>query len=172
MHKNIKIKTEFYACKMHDKINQLYDNKYPYRHHLTMVVVFAEKFIHLIPKKDRDTVIAGCWAHDLIEDAGVSYNDVLKHTNEIVAEYSYALSNEKGRTRKERANDNYYKGIKDYKHATYIKLCDRIANVSYGKERGSNQFNMYKKEQPNFKEKLFDERYKEVWDYLDNLLKN
>lgn len=170
MEKNIKIKTEIYACKMHTKVNQEYD-KMPYRFHLRSVVSFAEKFINLIPKKDRDTVIAGCWAHDLIEDAQVSYNDVKKNTNEIVAEYAYALTNEKGRNRKERANDKYYNGIVEYKHASFIKLCDRIANVSYSKQHNEKMFKMYKKEYNNFKQKLHDGRWKEMWNYLEELFK-
>jgi len=170
MHKNIKIKTEFYACKIHDKTNQLYDNL-PYKHHLKMVCSVAEKFLHLIPKGDEDLVIAGCWAHDLLEDTEISYNDLRKHTNEIVAEYAYACTNEKGRTRAEKANITYYNGIKAFKHASFIKLCDRIANVEYGKKKRDNLFKMYKKEQTHFKEELYDGRWEEMWKYLDDLLK-
>lgn len=168
MSKNIKIKSEIYACKMHALSNHTYDI-HPYRHHLKMVVSIAEKFIHLIPEEDRNTVIGGCWAHDLIEDVGISYNDLKKNTNEIVAEYAYALTNEKGRNRAERANDKYYDEIKKYKHASYLKLCDRIANVTYSKEKGSDQYKMYKKEHLNFKAKLYDGRWKEMWEYLEKL---
>lgn len=169
-HRNIKDKTEFYACRMHGLINQMYDI-HPYTHHLRMVVEVAEKYIHLIPVKDRDTVLAGCWAHDLIEDAGVTYNDVLKYTNKVVAEYAYACTNDKGRNRAERANPGYYYGLRIYKHASFIKLCDRIANVSYGKERKNGMFIMYKREQEGFRKELYDERWDEMWEYLEDLLK-
>jgi len=122
-------------------------------------------------KKDRDTVIAGCWAHDLIEDAAVSYNDVLKNTNKIVAEYVYALTNEKGRNRAERANAKYYYDIRIYKHASFIKLCDRIANTEYSKTHNNGIFKMYIKEFPNFKDQLYDFRWDEMWSYLEELIK-
>jgi len=170
MHRNIKIKTEFYACKMHAAVNQSYD-VHPYRYHLRLVVAELERFIHLIPKADRDTVIAGGWAHDLIEDAGVTYHNVLKNTNKIVAEYSYALTNEKGRNRKERASSKYYYEIRIYKHASLIKLCDRIANISYSKNSGSRMFEMYKKEHDDFKRELCDGRWEEAWDYLEKIIK-
>lgn len=169
-HKNIKDKAEFYACKMHGVVHQMFDI-HPYRFHLRSVVDVAEEFIHLVPKPDRDTVYAGCWAHDLIEDAGVTYNDVKKNTNLIVAEYSYALTNDKGRNRAERANPGYYYGIRIYKHASFIKLCDRISNVRYSKSKGSRMFKMYKKEYESFRKELYDGRWEEMWATLDLLLK-
>lgn len=171
MHRNIRSKAELYATKMHAKINHMYD-VHPYRYHLKMVVTFAEEFIHLIPKEDQDTVIAGCWVHDAIEDAHASYNDVKNNTNETVAEYAYALTNEKGRTRKERANDKYYIGILEYRHASFVKICDRMANVTYSKSHNKKMFKMYKKEHEYFKTKLYDGRWDEMWDALENIFKN
>ena len=168
--KNIKYKAEWYACQMHNKVNQLFDNTHPYRIHLKLTVDEAEKFIHLIPVHDRDTVIAGCWVHDTIEDTGITYNDLLKHTNKIVAEYAYACTNDKGRNRAERANPGYYYGIRIYNHASFIKLCDRLANVRYGKNHKSGMLAMYKKEYPFFKEHLYDGRWDEMWKELENLL--
>lgn len=167
---NIKYKAEIYANRMHAAANHDYDI-YPYRYHLKMAVDVAGLFLHLIPKKDQDTVISGCWVHDVIEDARATYNDVLNHTNKIVAEYAYAVTNDKGRNRAERANPGYYYGIRIFKHASFIKLCDRIANVSYGKKHKSGMFNMYKKEQENFRKELYDGRWDEMWKYLENLLK-
>ena len=170
-HKNIKVKAEIYASKMHSASNHDYDI-HPYRYHLRMVVDFANKYIHLIPKKDRDTVIAGCWVHDTIEDARATYHDVLKNTNKVVAEYAYALTNEKGRNRAERASSSYYYGIRIYKHASFIKLCDRLANVTYSKKKKSGMFKGYKKEYANFKNELYDERWIEIWKDLEELLNN
>jgi len=169
--KNIKYKAEWYASQMHTKINQLYNNL-PYRVHLKLTVEEAEKFIYLIPVHDRDTVIAGCWVHDLIEDTGVTYNDVLTHTNKIVAEYAYACTNDKGRNRAERANPGYYYGLRIYKHASFIKLCDRLANVRYGKEHKSGMLTMYKREYAHFREHLYDGRWDEMWAELEKLLEN
>jgi hypothetical protein len=49
----------------------------------------------------------------------------------MAAEIVYALTNEKGRTRHERAGEKYYKGIRETPYAPFVKLCDRLANVTY-----------------------------------------
>jgi (p)ppGpp synthase/HD superfamily hydrolase len=157
-------KVRDYAIKCHSDRNQKYCDDLPYSLHLQMAVNVGESFIGLIPVIEQDDVIAGIWCHDLIEDTGQTYNDVLKNTNETVAEYAFALTNEKGRNRKERANDKYYTGIKEYKHATFIKLCDRIANMNFSRSREDQKmFKMYKKEMPEFKEKLYDGRFDGLW---------
>lgn len=159
-----------YAKKCHSDRNQFYHDK-PYMYHLQMVVKIAEKFIHLIPEEDREDVIAGCWVHDVIEDTGQTYNDVKKATNEVIAEYAYALTNEKGRTRKDRANAKYYIGIRDYKHATFIKLCDRYANMFYSCQTGHSMFKKYVEEMVDFYQYLYDGRYEELWEALHELAK-
>lgn len=158
-----------YAIRRHREVNHHYDALHSYAFHLQMAVDAALKFIHLIPESEREEVIAGCWVHDIIEDARETYNNVKQATNETVAEYAYALTNEKGKNRKERANKKYYDGIKAYKHATFIKLCDRIANVTFSKENSYSRFNMYKKEHKEFKHMLYDGRYDEMWNYLKKL---
>jgi (p)ppGpp synthase/HD superfamily hydrolase len=158
-----------YAYKAHSDTNHLYDKKFPYSFHLGMVEDVAIKFIHLIPFEDRDDVIAGCIVHDVMEDARQRFNDVKRSTTETIAGYSYALQNEKGKTRPERANEKYYKGIRAYKHATFVKLCDRFANAKYSKENGSSMFKTYLREMPEFKTHLFDGRYKDLWDELEKL---
>lgn len=123
-------KARDFAIKNHEETNHLYDGK-PYSFHLEMVVGFALKYIHLIPEGYRHIVIAAIWLHDTIEDCRLTYNDVKKATNYQVAEIVYALSNEKGKTRAERANSKYYKGIRDIIFAVFGKLCDRLGNGKY-----------------------------------------
>lgn len=160
-----------YAIRRHAEVNHRYDAIHTYAFHLTMVAEVADKFIHLIPEEARADVKGGCWVHDIIEDARETYNNVKKATNEIIAEYAYRCTNEKGRTRKDRANEKYYECIRTYKYTTFIKLCDRIANVSFAKESKSSMLDMYCKEYKNFKNQLYDRRFKEMWDYLEKLLK-
>ncbi|WP_298512720.1 phosphohydrolase [uncultured Kordia sp.] len=162
-------KARLYASEKHRDANHMYD-QYPYEFHLQMVVNAAEQFLHLIPQEAQHNVLAGCWVHDVIEDARETYNDVKKALNEDVAELAYALTNDKGRTRKERAGDKYYAGIRNTPYATFIKLCDRIANVTHSKNTGSRMLNVYRKENPAFIEKLYDEKYVEVILYLEKLL--
>jgi (p)ppGpp synthase/HD superfamily hydrolase len=98
------------------------------------------------------------FGHDLIEDTRTSYNNVKDNLDEFgsssVADIIYALSNEKGKTRKERANDKYYQGIRETPGAVFVKLCDRIANVQYSKMTKSRMFEMYKNENDNFMKQL------------------
>jgi (p)ppGpp synthase/HD superfamily hydrolase len=160
-----------YAIKCHTETNHLYNGK-SYRVHLEMVVNVAEQYLHLIPEEYRDEVQAACWVHDVIEDCRQTYNDVKAATNDHVAELAYALTNEKGRNRKERANHKYYEGIITTRFARFIKCCDRIANVSYSKESGSSMFKMYQKENREFVIYMHHKDYDELFAHLNNICSN
>lgn len=109
--------------------------------------------------------------HDSIEDARMTYNDVkkfcdeniktrsiydfekqvsLKIDGEIVADIVYALTNEKGKNRKERANEKYYNGIRENKYAIIVKICDRLANMTYSCLMGSKMASVYESELESF----------------------
>ena len=149
-----------WILKQHKDTNHMYDTYLPYEFHLRMVSNVAQEFIKYVPNLNdgetsfRDDVILAAWGHDLIEDTRTSYNDVKEVLGHTPAEIIYAVSNEKGKTRKERANDKYYQGIRSTPGAVFVKLCDRIANVQYSKMSGSRMFEMYKKENSNFIEEL------------------
>lgn len=149
----LELKSRVYGMSCHEKVNHCYDG-YPYSFHLEMVYLFAKKYIHLLPEQDRENALCACWVHDVIEDARQTYNDVKKATNEDVAEIAFALTNEKGKTRKDRANDKYYEGVRDINAAVFVKICDRLANVKYSKDTGSKMFEAYKKERFEFKKHL------------------
>jgi (p)ppGpp synthase/HD superfamily hydrolase len=131
------------------------------------------------PNQDQVTLQDACliatWGHDLIEDCRVSYNDVKNHLGQEAADIIYAVTNEKGKNRSERANDKYYEGIRNTPGAVFVKLCDRIANVQYSKMTKSRMFEMYKKENENFITKLgLYEKYNNhpllpMFNYLNNL---
>lgn len=164
-------KAKTWAEKCHADTNHLYDGK-PYIYHLNMVAFYGHKFLHLIPFLEKDTVIAACFTHDVIEDARQTYNDVKKELGEKVAELVYALTNEKGRSRKERANEKYYIGIRDTPHATFVKLCDRMANIDYSKTSKSDMFEKYRKENEEFIAVLYKDEYREMFAYLRNFFKD
>lgn len=161
-------KVKEYAKKKHKNVNQKYDD-FDYEYHLNMVYEVAKKFIHLIEKEEQENVLSACWVHDIIEDARETYNDVKNETNETIAELAYALTNEKGRTRKDRANDTYYKGIRETKNASFIKMCDRIANVQYSKSTGSRMFDVYRKENENFVSKIYVPGCEEMILFLNSI---
>jgi (p)ppGpp synthase/HD superfamily hydrolase len=141
----------------HKNTNHWYDQYLPYEFHLRMVVQAANDYLHLYEANcegDVDSciedILLACWGHDLIEDTRTSYNDVEKVLGRVTANIVYAVTNEKGKNRKERANKKYYDGIRKTEGAVFVKLCDRIANVQYSKMTKSSMFDKYKQENNHF----------------------
>lgn len=185
--------TEFqkYCIKCHADTNHMYDEELPYSFHLRMVgdIAFQYKEIweKVVPVFVTYKEAMNCaYGHDLIEDTRQTYNDVLSNlpydteVNKFIANIIYAVTNEKGKNREERANDKYYELIRNTPGAVFIKLCDRIANVKYGKMMGSSMFFKYKKENSSFmislglKDKLggyLEDVYIPMINELENLLK-
>lgn len=159
-----------WCIEQHRNTNHMYDVYLPYEFHLRMVSQAANDFKHLLDDKYdyfsgqeeghmcrddnfislRTACLRAVWGHDLIEDCRVSYNDAKTHLGQAAADIVYAVSNEKGKTRSERANDKYYEGIRNTPGAVFVKLCDRIANAQYSKMTKSRMFEMYKKENDHF----------------------
>ena len=130
------------AHDLHDSVNQKYGKDKPYGFHLDMAARGFFEYGHLVLDREEDIlpVCFGLWYHDSMEDARLTYNDVRKtakslgldeRQEELGAEIVYALTNEKGRNRKERANDKYYEGIRRTPYAPFAKLADRLANLRY-----------------------------------------
>lgn len=166
----LSIKGMFYAKECHRNTNHLY-NGHPYEVHLKMVNDVGLRFQHLLPQKEMviETVFAAIWAHDVIEDCRQTYNDVKLALGSEVADIVYALTNEKGKSRKERANDKYYTGINETPYANFVKLCDRIANFEYSLDTKSKMAEMYAKEMEQFSNRLWCSNLKEMFDYLGTL---
>lgn len=159
-----------YASSRHAQVNHHYDDK-PYAFHLEMVASFASRYIGEYAPDRQARILAACWCHDLIEDARETYNDVKAVVGPEVAELAYALTNEKGRNRAERANDRYYAGIRETQDATLVKVCDRLANLQYSIDTGSRLAGIYAKEYPNFRQKLYQpNQYAAAWADLEALV--
>lgn len=139
------------AFRLHDMVNQKYDRVLPYGFHLKMVASYVSRYGYYVADNELDILVlyASAYLHDTIEDARMSYNDVHRFLAdyvgenplfsaevasqlcELVPEIVYALTNEKGRSRNERANELYYKGIRETRLASFVKMCDRLANIRY-----------------------------------------
>lgn len=161
-----------YAINAHHQTNHLYDGK-PYSVHLALVTAYAQKYISKIPEPQQENVINACWLHDTIEDTRNTYNDILAISNETVANIVYAVTNEKGKNRGERANEKYYKGIISVPFARFVKLCDRLANVKYSVDTNSRMKEVYRKENDHFIKSLFNEdtfNYEDMLSELQGLL--
>lgn len=137
-----------FAIDAHTSTNHLYDG-HPYSVHLAMVSYYASRYFKGT-EEEKLVVFSSCWLHDTIEDCRLTYNDVKAVAGEEVAEIVYALTNDKGRNRGDRAGDSYYKGIRETKWATFVKLCDRLANVKYGIDTKSKMVDTYRKENKKF----------------------
>lgn len=157
------------AIKSHNDTNHTYDDV-PYSVHLALAAHYAEHYIMLLPEEVRENVLSAVWLHDTIEDCRLTYNDLKNVVGEEVAQLVYAVTNEKGRTRAERANDVYYKGICETSYAVYVKLCDRLANVQY-----ANVFNnvrmreIYRSENEHFLQRLQGDCLDLCWPMVENL---
>lgn len=163
-----------WIIKQHKDTNHMYGDYLPYEFHLRMTVSVCNRFLHHLEPVAKDDVIIACYGHDLIEDARVTYNDVKNVLGYRAAELIYAMTNEKGKNRKERANEKYYQGLREIKYGVFVKLCDRIANVEYSKMIGSGMFELYQKENENFMKELGynqNSYYKDMFKHLETILK-
>lgn len=152
------------AHELHASVNQTYDGDKPYGFHLDMVAATVFEYGHLVCDDEKDLLplLFGAYFHDSIEDARLTYNDVTKQALRwmdeqqalTAAEIVYALTNDKGRTRAERAGERYYQGIRETPYAPFVKLADRRANITYScqghGEANAHMREVYKKELPHF----------------------
>ena len=153
------------AHELHQSVNETYGDDLPYGFHLDMVVEGVVCYGHLVCACEEDVLpmFFGAYYHDSIEDARLSYNDVIRTARKwmteeqalMAAEIVYALTNDKGRTRDERAGEKYYKGIRETPYAPFMKLCDRLANVTYScsidsGRKGDRMREVYKGEMGKF----------------------
>ena len=178
------LKTQKYFYELHDIIcNQKYNKTLPYSFHLEMVVHMAQRFKACLPnryEKSRplnsfsdttiwDEIITGCLGHDSIEDARITYNDLVEKFGDIAAEIIYCCTEVRGHNRDERHSVEYYEYLAKNELAIYVKLCDICANVTFSVLSNSSIYSKYKKEHEKTKQYLYKEQYKPIFDYLDKL---
>ncbi|MGN0222342.1 MAG: hypothetical protein ACI4BA_09550 [Prevotella sp.] len=179
------------AHDLHERVNQTYDKVHPYGFHLDMVASAVKKYGYAVCDSEEDVVplFFGAFYHDSMEDARLTYNDVKRLAEQwmdgghalMAAEMVYALTNEKGRTRAERANAKYYQGIRDTAYAPFLKLADRHANITYSCSHSNEANNymrmVYQSEWPHFLQSIrsdkTDVRYalpKEMIDEIEEMI--
>jgi hypothetical protein len=156
------------ANELHRSVNQSYGEGLPYSYHLDMVVNNVREFGHMVCASENDVLplMFGGYFHDSIEDARLTYNDVMHEARMLMTveqalmgtEIVYALTNDKGRTRAERAGEKYYKGIRETLYAPFVKMCDRMANITFtcsNLDSNNNRMKLvYKEEVPHFLEAI------------------
>ncbi|GEM_PF-6005174 len=113
--------------------------------------------------------------HDMIEDCGWTYNDIVEFVNstigsswgdpKVIADICYALTDEKGRNRKERKPDKLYDEMAIERDYIVGKNADRIVN----RER-AGKASLYNKEYPEYRAKLYTKGHCDnMWTYMDEL---
>lgn len=126
--------------------------------------------VSLVSAKTNDPdVIAAAWLHDVVEDTGVSIDQIRQMYGDRVAQIVWAVTDEQGANRIERKEKTLPK-IAQNADAALIKLADRVANVtaSQGDER---RLAMYRKEQPAFQAALQGVApYEDMWATLASVL--
>ena len=153
------------AGEIHRKVNQTYGGYLPYEFHLRLTAANVTRYGYLldITAAELQTLYAAAYFHDSLEDARLTYHDLEKEFQQLneagcdihiyeAVEAVYALTNEKGRTREERADERYYEGIRNTRYASFLKMCDRLANLRYSTLFGVRQrmAEVYEKEFPHF----------------------
>lgn len=164
------VQIRYSAHSLHASVNQNYDQVHPYGYHLDMVAKLVQRYGYYVCSDEADVLplLFGAYYHDAIEDARRTYNDVLRTARQfmdeeqalLAAEIVYALTNDKGRTRAERAGERYYQGIRSTPYAPLVKLADRLANATYSFRHlnEKNDFSglnaqmkeVYRREMPHF----------------------
>ena len=163
----VNIAKEF-AISKHNEVNHKYAGE-PYSNHLEQVVQIANSFPLDYDPGTHAILIAACWCHDLIEDCRITYHDLCANVCPIVAEIVYDLTDELGKNRFERAIKTYPKLSKN-PMAIYVKLCDRIANMTQSTKTKSGMGKKYLSESVLFEYCLrpaTQSEFRFLWDLYD-----
>ncbi len=157
-------------------VNQHYpeDSNIPYSFHLLAVAAQAKKFMNLVSFKDVLVVIRSAYGHDLIEDARMSYNDVLRISDKKTADVIFLCSEYTGKTRAERKPDEFYAALVENELAVFVKLCDIAANNIYTALQSDRAKLVTKREEwfkiSNKLSPIYFEKYKSLFLYIDNIV--
>ena len=133
-----------YAERAHG--GQMYGDQ-PYRVHFTAV---AQVLLDL-GYDDYDLIVASI-LHDTVEDTDVTRERLIEDFNQRVADLVWAVTGI-GHNRKTR-NQTMYDKVSFTEGASLIKYADRIINSENSKNNNQSKYEMYKKENPTFMEKV------------------
>ena len=151
----------------------LYGDK-PYTYHLDQVAAIAIQYLDLIQTYETctmDRVVAVAYLHDVLEDTKVTIEILLEAFGANIANDVWCLTDANGTNRKERKLNTWWK-IRSSRVATYIKLCDRIANTKEClRQEKQSLLGMYQKEFPLFEAALYvpDTPLEPLWKDLKSL---
>ena len=161
---NFTYRAEMFARKWHE--GQTYDGLDYADAHLSKVAEIARKYSNLY-YLDTDIVGAIGWLHDVLEDTKCTYDELLTKFDSTIADTVYAVTDEIGFSSRKLRKLHSYSKIRSSRLAVYIKLCDRLVNVSNG-----GKLDMYYKEHYAFKAALWEpNEYEFLWQEIEKKLK-
>jgi (p)ppGpp synthase/HD superfamily hydrolase len=168
-----------FARKCHQDTNCKYGTE-DYFVHLSLVAGIVKEYSLVFTNPyDTDVVYAAAFCHDLIEDARVSYDTILKISNKDVADVVLAVTDVHAENRLMRHLLTMHKTVKDYR-AIFLKLCDMYVNATYSKSHGHTMYKKYVDEysyrkpiftmalgwyKPNFNQEVLNK----LWEKLDEI---
>lgn len=153
-----------FAAKAYDDANCKYDNN-NYFVHVKMVVDNISNHEKIfLNKTDFEYTLAAGYLHDVIEDAKITYNDILKVASKDVADIVLAVTDVPGRNRLMRHLLTMNKTVNDYR-AIILKLCDILANTTYSKNNKNSMFDKYVQEY-QYRKPIFQQALKWYSEYL------
>ncbi|MEA5536795.1 HD domain-containing protein [Crocosphaera sp. XPORK-15E] len=141
---------ELMAIEAHQ--GQQYGN-FLYHHHLQEVVNILIKFGGTLNNPEIAPILIAAWLHDSLEDTSLTYDLILNKFGQEVADIVEAVTDERGKNRKERKALTYIKTRQNEK-AIILKLADRIANIRASQLDNPKKLKMYSKEQQDFEQAL------------------
>ena len=167
-------------CDAHDiGVNQKYAGIHPYSFHLEQTAKFARKFRDLLSPELLNLSEVVAYGHDILEDTHLTYNDVMIIVSSAfrnpedavnIVEAIFHCTEYKGRTREERKPVEFYQELVTDELAVFIKLCDMMANVTYGIATSSRMPYTYEQEfESKFTRYAYLEKFKPMYDYLASL---
>ncbi len=170
-----------WVVKEHADTNHMYDKYLPYEIHIRLVNSVCQEFYPLIaPPVPLQVASYSCFGHDLIEDTRANYGSIRKaliasgtvidNIEPILKIIQACTSYVQGENREARMPDWVYKAIRDTPGATFVKLCDRIANLRYGTLMKSDMVNTYREEKEKFRAKLYTPEYNLMFNHIEELV--
>ena len=141
----------------HRSTNHMYGkgaNEETYDYHTEHVADVARRFMHCtnFSNDEIEITIAGCYGHDSVSDARITYNDINNslRSSRLAKVCCNLCEDMHGTNREERNSPSYYERITSDEISAYIKICDRIANIERGLWEGSSMCVKYYHERLKF----------------------
>lgn len=145
-------------------MGQKYGDK-PYLDHLDDVVGVLSRF----GVDSLDILMAG-YLHDTLEDTHLTKDRLANEFGQRVADLVDACTDGAGKNRKARKERPFLLIPKTH-GALAVKLADRIANIESAKGGNPGLLKMYRKENPVFRQRLYDPAYEALFGHIEELLR-